>query len=113
MSAIFARRSFITAAVAAVALLLAACGDNSSTTTTAPAGSGSTAKMDANTKVKLAFVTNNTDDFWAIARAGVMKAAEEDGHIDADVKMPKDGDAGDQKQIVDALIANGVQGIAI
>src|SRR5690349_281719 len=94
------RRSFLAASLAAASVFLAACGDNGSTATTAPAGGGSAKPADANAKLKLAFVTNNTDDFWAAARAGVMKAAEEDGNIDVDFKMPKDGDAGDQQQIV-------------
>jgi|SRR5262245_10394042 len=62
---------------------------------------------------RIAFVTNNTADFWTIARKGVEKADSELDNISVDFKMPPDGTAAEQKRIVDDLLAKGVKGIAI
>jgi ribose transport system substrate-binding protein len=64
-------------------------------------------------KLKLAFVTNNSADFWTIARRGVEKAASELGDVSADFKIASDGTAADQKRIIDDLLTRGVDGIAI
>jgi ribose transport system substrate-binding protein len=62
--------------------------------------------------VTVAFVTNNPSDFWQIARAGIRKA-ESDLGVTCDFQMPPDGTAADQQRIVEALMAKGVQGMAI
>jgi ribose transport system substrate-binding protein len=77
-----------------------------------PAPSG-TNKADAGTKHKLAFVTNNASEFWTIARKGTEKAAAEIPTIQVDFRIPADGTAAEQQRIIDDLLANGVQGIAI
>jgi ribose transport system substrate-binding protein len=62
----------------ATAIIFAACtnpGTNSSTTT----GTGG--------KHKLAFVTNNASDFWAIARKGTEKAAKEIPGIEVEFRI--------------------------
>ncbi|MGD0652200.1 MAG: sugar-binding protein [Verrucomicrobiia bacterium] len=64
-------------------------------------------------KVKLAFVTNNAADFWAIARAGCEKAASELPNVALEFKIPSDATAATQKRIVDDLLAKGIDGIAI
>lgn len=65
-------------------------------------------------KIKLAFVTNNASEYWAIARKGVDKAAAElKDRVEVDYQMPGDGSAAEQQRIADNLMANGVQGIAI
>jgi len=64
-------------------------------------------------KLKLAFVTNNASDFWTIARKGVEQAARELPNVDAEVKIPGEGSAAEQKRIIDDLLAKGVDGIAI
>ena len=63
-------------------------------------------------KVALAFVTNNTSDFWTIARAGCNKAVSELGNVDLEFRLP-DGTAAEQKRIMDDLLTKGVAGIAI
>jgi ribose transport system substrate-binding protein len=63
-------------------------------------------------KVKLAFVTNNTSDFWTIARAGCNKAVSELPNVELDFRLP-DGTPGDQKRVVDDLLAKGINGMAI
>ena len=62
-------------------------------------------------KPQLAFVTNGVGNFWTIAAKGVEAAAKKfDAH--AEVQMPGEGVA-DQKRIVQALLARGIDGIAI
>lgn len=62
---------------------------------------------------KVAFVTNNTSDFWTIARKGCEKAGGELPGVDVAFKIPSDGTAAEQKRIVDDLLAKGTDGIAI
>lgn len=80
-------------------------GGTSTTGTTPPAGGK---------KLRLAFVTNNASDYWTIARKGVEKAEAELGDkVQVDFRMPADGTAAGQQQIVDDLLAKGVDGMAI
>jgi ribose transport system substrate-binding protein len=71
-------------------------------------GTGGTGKS-----FRLAFVTNNASDFWTIARKGTEKADNEFADLTVEFKIPSDGTAGEQKRIVDDLLAKGVDGIAI
>src|SRR5579884_454500 len=64
-------------------------------------------------RLQLAFVTNNSADFWTIARRGVEKAGSELSDVSADFKITSDGTAADQKRIIDDLLTRGVDGIAI
>jgi ribose transport system substrate-binding protein len=63
--------------------------------------------------LKLAFVTNNSADFWTIARRGVEKADAELPDVEAEFRITADGSAAEQQRIVDDLLAKGVDGIAI
>lgn len=104
------------------ALMLAGCGGEQGG---APAG-GDSAAQDAaapdaaavgtgkavDGPVKVAFVANNPSEFWQIAKAGTAQAAEELG-CEVEFKIPADGSAQTQQQIVEDLIARGVSGIAI
>lgn len=63
------------------------------------------------TKPLIGFVTNGVGSFWVIASKGVQ-AAQKEFNVDAEVHMPGEGVA-DQKRIVQALLARGVDGIAI
>jgi ribose transport system substrate-binding protein len=65
------------------------------------------------TKHKLAFVTNNASSFWVIARKGTEKAAADIPNIEVDFRIPSDGTAAAQQSLVDDLLANRVEGIAI
>jgi len=67
----------------------------------------------SNPRKRIAFVTNNTSDFWTIARRGCEKAAQELGNVEVDFKLSADGTAADQRRIFDDLLAKGVDGIAI
>jgi ribose transport system substrate-binding protein len=63
--------------------------------------------------IKLAFVTNNSADFWTIARRGVEKADAELADVDAEFRISADGTAAEQQRIVDDLLTKSVDGIAI
>jgi ribose transport system substrate-binding protein len=64
-------------------------------------------------KHKLAFVPNNTSDFWITARKGTEKAAAEIPNIEVEFRIPADGTAAEQQRIIDDLLAKGIHGIAI
>jgi ribose transport system substrate-binding protein len=67
----------------------------------------------ASKELKLAFVTNNTADFWTIARKGVEKADAEMTDVSADFRLASEPPAAEQKRIIDDLLAKGIDGIAI
>ncbi len=96
--------------------LLVGCGASDTAAPPTPAepneSGGSAAAPEADKPIRVAFVTNNASDFWAIARAGSEKAKEELG-CEVEFKMPAGGTAQEQQQIVEDLITRGVSGIAI
>jgi ribose transport system substrate-binding protein len=63
-------------------------------------------------KTKIAFVSNNPENFWNIAEAGAKKAAEEEG-VELVFRKPDKGDPARQKEIIDALLDQKVKGVAI
>jgi ribose transport system substrate-binding protein len=64
-------------------------------------------------KIKVAFITNNSYDFWKIAQRGTEKAAT-DFDVEVEFKMPAGGGSAEsQRRIVEDLLAKGVKGIAI
>ena len=63
--------------------------------------------------LKLAFVTNNSADFWTIARRGVEKADEELPDAEAESRITADGTAAEQQRVVDDLLTKGVDAITI
>jgi len=85
-----------------VALIVAGCGKNDGAT------SGGTGK-----KLKLAFVSNNASSFWTIARAGTADAVKELTNVEVDFRIPSSGGAAEQQQILDDLLAKGIDGIAV
>src|SRR5215813_13045419 len=64
-------------------------------------------------KYRIAFVTNNSADFWTIARRGTEQAAAELPDVNVEFRIPSDGSAAEQRRIVDDLMAKGLEGIAI
>jgi ribose transport system substrate-binding protein len=98
------RQSYAAALVASCILLLAAACSSST-----PTGES----KDTNRELKLAFVTNNSADFWTIARRGVEKADNEFADVSAEFRITSDGTAAEQKRIIDDLMTKGVNGIAI
>lgn len=61
--------------------------------------------------VRLAYVTNGIDPFWDNAKAGVL-AADKEFSVRTEVFMPANGIV-DQKNKMETLLAQGVDGIAI
>jgi ribose transport system substrate-binding protein len=76
------------------------------------AGKAAAGPSEALKNVTVAFVTNNPSEFWAIARKGVDQAVSEIG-VTVDFRIPANGTAAEQQQIVEDLIAKGCKGMAI
>ncbi len=97
--------------------LLSGCtpaADTSSSTSTTGATDTATGNVAAGGKqLKLAFVTNNASDYWTVARKGVEKADAELPNVSVEVKLPGQGTAAEQTQLVNDLLSKGVDGIAI
>ena len=66
---------------------------------------------DGDAEIRVAYVTNGIDPFWTIAQAGTIAASKEFG-VDCEVLMPPKGLV-DQKRMVETLLSNGIDGIAI
>jgi ribose transport system substrate-binding protein len=63
-------------------------------------------------RLRFAFISNNPDEFWTIARAGTAEAAEKFG-VAVEFYMPANGTAAEQHRIIENLVCKGVKGIAI
>ena len=63
--------------------------------------------------LRLAFVTNNSADFWTIARRGAEKADSELADVEVDFRLTPPPEAAEQQRIVDDLLTRGVDAIAI
>ena len=57
-------------------------------------------------------MTNNASEFWKIAAAGVAKYEKETG-VQVDVKLPPNGKTEEQNSILENLISQGYNGIAV
>jgi ribose transport system substrate-binding protein len=101
------------AAAACLALTLQGCGNKESASSTSAGDTNTTTATAPKKNLKLAFVVNNAATFWTYARAGTEAAAKELGNVDVDFRIPSDGTAAQQRQILDDLLAKGVDGIAM
>lgn len=95
-------------AAAVVALAVAGCGKSDSSPHSPTSPSGATGK-----KLKLAFVSNNAANFWTIARRGTEEAEKSLGNVEVLFRIPSTGSAAEQQQLLDDLLAAGVDGIAV
>ena len=77
------------------------------------AGCNRNSTADSGKELKLAFVSNNAATFWTIARSGCEAAEKELGNVEVDFRIPSTGGAAEQQQILDDLLAKGVDGIAV
>jgi ribose transport system substrate-binding protein len=64
-------------------------------------------------KLKLALVTNTKNDFWQTVRFGCNNAAHNLGNVDVDFRFFTGSTVAEQQQILNDLVASGVDGIAI
>ncbi len=69
-------------------------------------------KAEDPSSLKLAFVTNNASEFWKIAAAGVHKYEKEAG-VQVDIKLPTTGKTDEQNRILETLLSQGYNGIAV
>jgi ribose transport system substrate-binding protein len=93
--------------VVCVVALASGCGKKE---TAENSGSGSAPPAK---KLKLAFVSNNAANFWTIARTGCDDAAKALGDVEVDFRIPANGTAAEQQQILNDLLARGEDGIAM
>jgi len=91
---------------AAFSLLLTGCPQNKDKS----GDKGGPAKAGGQTK--LAFVTNNANEFWTLAQRGSEEAAKK-FNVSVEFKMPSPGTSEEQQRIIQDLMAKGIQGIAI
>lgn len=117
-----ARAGLVALVSCAGAILVAGCPSKDAESTTDGGNSGpstasnsasNTASTGGGKKLKLAFVCNNPSDFWTIARKGTEKATSELPNVTVEFKLPAKGDAAEQTQLVDDLLASGIDGMAI
>ncbi len=108
MRPVKATRSLLSFACTLLSILLLSSCQPGTSTTNNTGGANSTG-----TPRKLAFVPNNTSDFWLIARKGTEKAEKEIPGISIEFIAPADGSAAEQQRIIDNLLAKGIHGIAI
>src|SRR5688572_8183850 len=108
MRPVKATRSLLNLACVLLSILLVSSCQPASSPTNSTGGTNSTAGPH-----KLAFVPNNTSDFWVIARKGTEKAEKEISGISVEFRAPADGTAAEQQRIIDDLLAKGIHGISI
>ncbi|HEX5218231.1 MAG TPA: sugar-binding protein [Verrucomicrobiae bacterium] len=98
----------ITLSALCLALVISGCGKSESSS-----GGGTASGDGGGKKLKLAFVVNNASPFWVIAKAGTTDAEKELGNVSVDFRIPSGGTAAEQQQIIDDLLAKGIDGIAM
>ncbi len=104
----------------AAAVMVGGCkkegGGGGETATAAPPKREVHKAPDGTGTIKLAFVTNNSSDFWNIAQKGIEKfekeAKEQNLSVKVDMKR-QDGTTQYQNRIMDDLVTNGYNGMAI
>jgi ribose transport system substrate-binding protein len=63
-------------------------------------------------KTKVAFISNNPEEFWSIAEAGAKKAADEE-NVELVFRRPARGAAALQKEIIDSLLNQDVKAVSV
>ena len=64
-------------------------------------------------KLRLAFVSNSSSDFWSLVRLGCDHAARGLGEVDLDFRVPANLTKEAQQELLSELVASGVDGIAV
>jgi ribose transport system substrate-binding protein len=63
-------------------------------------------------RIKVAFVTNNADEFWVLAERGAQEEADK-ADVELLFRRPTIGTTAEQKDIIDTLVTQGVNAISI
>lgn len=100
-----------------ITVLLMAIGCSGGPTATPSGNTNGDATDSGSETIRLAFVTNQIANFWNIAEVGAKDAGNDlsapGSEVEVEVRFPDPGQASVQKQIVEDLIASGIQGLAI
>ncbi|MCA9013955.1 MAG: sugar-binding protein [Planctomycetaceae bacterium] len=99
------RNSSLFTTLLSISLLFTGCNQQKGNESAVTSNAKSAEKND------VAFVTNGIASFWVIAQKGAEKAGEDLG-VNVEVRMPPQG-VTDQKRMVQELLAQGIDGIAI
>jgi ribose transport system substrate-binding protein len=83
------------------------CDDKSSQMAKAPA------EVPKQSKLRLAFVANNANYYWAMVRLGCDSAVRELGDVDLEFRTAVERTAAAQQEVMTNLVASGVDGMAI
>jgi len=75
--------------------------------------SSGTADNAATKKLRLAFVTNTTNEFWSIVRYGCNNAAHNLTNVDVDFRFFTGSTPEEQNNILSDLLRQGIDGIAV
>jgi len=75
-------------------------------------GSG-TANGAPKKQLRLAFVGNSSSDFWSLVQVGCEQGARYLGDVDLNFRVPANLTAEAQQELLSALVADGVDGIAM
>ena len=97
-------------AALSLAAVVSGCGKPQSDNT---ADAKSAAAAPSVKPLKIAVVTNNASDWWAIAQKGGEQAAQELPNMSLDFRLLPEGSAAAQKALVADVLASGVDGIAV
>ena len=84
----------------------------SATAGDAPAAAVTIRKAPDPNGLKLAFVPNNASEYWKICHGGIHKFEKESG-VQVDFKTPTNGKTEEQNVILENLVSQGYDGIAI
>ena len=75
-------------------------------------GGGGAASGGDQGPLRLAFVSNNSSDFWNIGEKGLRKA-EKDFGLSVSMFRPLKGEVADQQRFLEDILVQGFQGVAI
>jgi ribose transport system substrate-binding protein len=64
-------------------------------------------------KLHLVFVANTPNDFWSIVQLGCNAATRESTNVDLDFRFPTSPTVEAQQELLNSLVASGVDGIAV
>jgi ribose transport system substrate-binding protein len=70
-------------------------------------------------KLRVAFLSNNAEDFWSMAEKGTaqaetdINAANKDFQVAVEFRKPPNGNSSEQQEMMENLLGKGIKGIAV